>query len=330
MKRLAITFYLCISSALFLFAQSERVSEILKDAPVRVGEIVIVDGLVTQLEDAKNINFNDYWLKDKYGGLILIHTDGKTPPTTNKKYTVKGYLTFNKENNMYFISETERTQLSDDAFVFVTDESNTSNEETYAPLPWWEQHFKNIAIIGSIVIILLIIIAFSVSRKGNKSGKSKTSYTSEFVDSSTKSKIDKPVSDVVQKNTEELKTIIIPKAAPKTMKFVPGKLEIIKGADIGKTFKIAGIPQSDGSSIVTIGREASTEANMFSHIQLKEHTISRKQAEIIERNGSVKIKNLSTTNYTKIDGKELAPNEIQELKPNSIITLGEVEIKYIL
>lgn len=157
----------------------------------------------------------------------------------------------------------------------------------------------------------------------------KPSFTSQLdSEKPTKNKIESPVSEVVLNNTEDLKTMIIPKADPKTMKFIPGKLEVLKGADIGKTFKIAGTPQKDGSSVVTIGREASTEANMFSHIQLKEHTISRKQAQIIESNGIIKVKNLSATNFTKIDGKELLPNETQDLKTDSIITLGEVEVKY--
>ncbi len=308
--------------------KAERVSQILNNASQRVGEIVEVDGLVTQLQDANKSNFKDYWLKDKYGGIIMVHTDGTEDPITNKKYNVKGYLTYNADNGLYYISETYRNQLSDDAFIIV----EPSNPFTPTPaIPWWKENFLILVIAGGAIILALIIIAFVVSSKKSKSIQNvKPSYTSHMTANSAETKVSISNIETVQNNTEELKTMIIPKADPKTMKFIPGELEILKGADIGKKFKIAGSPQSDGTSIVTIGRENSNESNMFSHIHLKEKTISRQQAQIIQSNGNIKVKNLSKTNLTKVDGKELMPDETIELSPNAIISLGEVEIKYLL
>lgn len=102
---------------------------------------------------------------------------------------------------------------------------------------------------------------------------------------------------------------------------------MITGDDKGKKIKISGYPTEDGST-VTIGRESVTGPRDFAHIQLKERTISRKQAEIIFKDGKLYIKNLSETNYTKLDSKEIPPNTSLELKPASVITLGEIELKY--
>jgi predicted component of type VI protein secretion system len=111
------------------------------------------------------------------------------------------------------------------------------------------------------------------------------------------------------------------------MKFIPGEFEVITGDDKGRIIKIGGYPTEDGS-IVTIGREEVTGQRDFAHIQLKEKTISRRQAEIILKDGKMYIKNLSQTNYTKLDGKEIPPNTSSELNSGSVITFGEVEMKY--
>jgi len=79
---------------------------------------------------------------------------------------------------------------------------------------------------------------------------------------------------------------------------------------------------------VTIGREQITGPRDFAHIQLKERTISRRQAELILKDGKLYLKNLSETNFTKLDGKDLPPNTSAPLSPGSIMTFGEVEMKY--
>jgi predicted component of type VI protein secretion system len=77
-----------------------------------------------------------------------------------------------------------------------------------------------------------------------------------------------------------------------------------------------------------LGREEITGERAYAHIQLHEKTVSRKQAEILSDNGKLIIKNLSTTNYTMVDGKELLPGVTAELKPNTVFKVGEVEIRY--
>ena len=117
--------------------------------------------------------------------------------------------------------------------------------------------------------------------------------------------------------------------APKTLQFLPGELKIISGTDSGKIFKIAGYPTDEGK-VVTIGREEVIGERGYAHIKLMESTVSRKQAEIIQTDKELKVKNISTTNLTEVDGIVLKPNQEVELKPNSTIKIGEIVFQYIV
>jgi len=118
-------------------------------------------------------------------------------------------------------------------------------------------------------------------------------------------------------------------SAATTMISMPGELVIVSGKETGKSYKMIGNLSSEGS-VVTIGRKILNDDPYSSHIQIDDYfsTVSRLQAEIISKRGKVYIKNLSKTNYTQVDGKKLNPGEKTELKPGSIIKMGELEMKY--
>jgi hypothetical protein len=134
-------------------------------------------------------------------------------------------------------------------------------------------------------------------------------------------------SDVEYDN--DFQTIRIVTDSPKTLKFIPGKLVITAGADKGKEFMISGYP-TDRGNVVSIGRESIGGDRAYSHIQLTGKTISRKQAEIIQNDGKLFLRNLSETNHTEMDGDELNPEQEMEIKPNSVIRMGEVEFQYVV
>lgn len=181
-----------------------------------------------------------------------------------------------------------------------------------------EKYWLTVVILASALLVLsLILLLFA--RKRNVEASPIPVKHNINVNSSDKN--DPAISK------DNLKTMIIPSSAPRTMKFIPGEFEVISGDDKGKLIKIGGYPTPEGS-IVTIGREEVTDHRDFAHIQLKERTISRRQAEIVLKDGKLYIKNLSETNYTKLDGKEIPPNTSSELNSGSVITFGEVEMKY--
>jgi hypothetical protein len=128
---------------------------------------------------------------------------------------------------------------------------------------------------------------------------------------------------------DDFKTIIINRDSPdKTLIMIPGSFEIITGLDQGKSFRMSGFPSPEGS-VITIGRENVTGEKKYSHIQLKEKTVSRKQAEIIYKEKRLFIKNLSESNLTQLNGAELAIGLLKEIQNNSVIKTGEVEFRYI-
>jgi hypothetical protein len=127
----------------------------------------------------------------------------------------------------------------------------------------------------------------------------------------------------------EFKTVKLTVGAPKTMKFIPGQLVIVSGEDKGKSFRIAGYPTPEGS-IVSIGRDTVHGDRAYAHIQLdnKFQTVSRRQAELIYIDNRLYARNLSETNPTQVDGIEIRPGEKTDVKPGSVIRMGELEFQY--
>jgi pSer/pThr/pTyr-binding forkhead associated (FHA) protein len=183
---------------------------------------------------------------------------------------------------------------------------------------WLENNLLIIVIGGSAILLLILIVVLLLKKK---SGEVNKKPIPEVKNTPTVSEKSGPTPK------ENLKTMIIPATSSRTMKFIPGGLEVLTGLDKGRIIRISGYPTPEGS-IVTIGREPVTGPRDFAHIQFKERTISRRQAEIIFKDGKLYIKNLSETNFTSLDGKEIPVNTSVELKSDSIITFGEIEMRY--
>ncbi|MFB6247127.1 MAG: FHA domain-containing protein [Salinibacter sp.] len=119
------------------------------------------------------------------------------------------------------------------------------------------------------------------------------------------------------------------KAPPKTMKFVPGRLVIAAGPDQGKEFRIAGRPTPDGN-VVTIGRAEVKGERAFAHIQLGDtyRTVSRMQAEVIQQDQTILLKNTSETNPTMVNGNQVPTGNTVELQDGDMIRMGELMLRY--
>jgi len=113
------------------------------------------------------------------------------------------------------------------------------------------------------------------------------------------------------------------------MKFVPGRLVIAAGPDQGKEFRIAGRPTPEGN-VVTIGRAEVEGEKAFAHIQLGDtyRTVSRMQAEIIQQDDKILLKNTSETNPTMVNGDHVPTGESVELDGGDMIRMGELMLRY--
>ena len=186
------------------------------------------------------------------------------------------------------------------------------------------------AALGLLVLALIIVLAL---RKPRQMPPPPPMPTME--PASTKFK-EEPATETVRINVDQdYTTIKLQQSAPATVKFIPGELEILNGLDKGKSFKMAGYPTSDGS-VATIGRDHDgwqsqvAPERQYAHIRLKDesNTLSRMQAELVHRGGTLYLKNLSKVNPAQVDGEDVPVNEVVEIKPDSIIKTGFIEFRY--
>jgi pSer/pThr/pTyr-binding forkhead associated (FHA) protein len=308
--------FVFLFSTFLAFAQSTKVDtttvEKIRSNPVSFNKhIVQVTGFVTQYIEGEGTS-NYYLLKGEFGASIKVNASDSAPEI-NKKYVVNGILYIEAPSMVPFISEKSRLPIGE-TVVYVKETTSIFSE--------WIIY----VIIGAIVV--LVGLYFILKRKKSQLANVPESMQEPIIDEGLETTTQIP-SDVPMEpmTTDDFKTIKITASSPKTLKFIPGKLTIVSGEDVGKSFKIAAFPTPEGS-IISIGREEVKGDRSFSHIQLMQKTISRKQAEIIQKDGQLYIKNLSETNLTQVDGIELQPNVKTELKQGSIIRLGELEVKY--
>jgi len=251
-------------------------------------EQVIISGMVNQYFPSTTKTTSYYLVQGNFGGVMNVNTSLK-PPTTFRKYQITGVVVIDQVQGRPVIIEKSRRAI-------------------YGAISY--------VLAGLVVLLIAFMVAFLFfNRKKEKSTKSGTADKG------------KEKTDTSGSSSTDYATIKLTTGTPPTMILIPGELEIISGRDKGKSFRIAGYPTTEGS-IVTLGREPVDGDRKYAHIQLLEKTVSRKQAELIYRNGVLYIKNLSETNFTQVDGQTLTINEAAELKSGMVIRAGEVEFRY--
>lgn len=278
------------------------------NSPARFNnEFVKIHGLVIQYTQGDNQTTSFYLLKSDYGAIIRVNT-AQGRPETNAKYDVSGTVVIDQSNHQVYLVEQLKYKIFD----------TVPKPETI--------NWLLVLIIGGVLLLIILVIVYFIIRIS--SGKS--SVTNE-----PSMHPHHHHEDVLQEmnfssmDDSDFKTIRISQSSPKTLKLIPGKLQIISGLDKGKEFPIMGFPGSEGC-VLSIGREKGSSESELSHIQLLEKTVSRRQAEIMYIDNKLFVKNLSDTNLTQLNGVDLKIGESGEVVPNSIIKTGEVEFKYIL
>jgi hypothetical protein len=303
MKKLYLIFCMSILT-IGLIANEVTIEDIIRNPQNYEKEEVTFKGIVTQYIEGTETSTAHYLIKGDFGGQIRVNTAEESPETYSK-YKVTGIIYFDRKTGNFFVSEKSREP------VIVVKEENKNLLINKTEQTNKDKLLLYLMIAGAALIIILIIILLLRKKTPVVTAASGESSSPKY------------------KTEDEFQTIKINRSPdPKTMKLIPGQLKIVAGADTGKVFRIAGQPTSDGD-IATIGRESVEGDGKYAHIQLKEKTVSRKQAMLIYRDGKLYVKNLSETNFTKVDGIELKPDETIEVKSNSTIKTGEVEFQYI-
>lgn len=304
---------LCLLVAIPQLSFAQRkvdVRDITDNPGAHVGETVEVQGTITQFIRAPSASLSHYVLQGSFGGTIRVTTPS-AEPELNRRHVITG--TVYSENGIPFIHEDRK---------YCVDCSRNG------PPPAADNTLLYIIIFAIVALIGVAAFYFIHQKKAASAGPAFDPGPPPIPGASPETV--KP--DVSTMREDDFSTIKINFSGGdlKTMKFIPGKLELISGADRGKTFMFAGYPTEKGSE-VTIGREKVEGERGSSHIQIDPQfqTVSRKQALLRYRKGKLYVKNLSQTNPTELNGVRLQAGEEKEMEFGAKLRTGELEFKYI-
>jgi len=308
------------------------------------GQQVSIEGTVDRhVESGEDTETMNYILRNDSGDEIRARTTDE-PPETGSEYNVVGVIEISPFNRQPILDEENRTQISGG-------QSEASSSESL------RQGFSTITVylilgLGVLVIVVLAYFAYASQEDEPVSeitpqedgapesdapaaDLSSTELEGKQDDeagfpepSGQRIKSESSSSQEPEEESDGPETLKF-KAPPKTMKFVPGRLVIAAGPDQGKEFRIAGRPTPDGN-VVTIGRAEVEGERAFAHIQLGDtyRTVSRMQAEIIQQDQTILLKNTSETNPTMVNGDQVPAGETVELGDGDMIRMGELMLRY--
>jgi pSer/pThr/pTyr-binding forkhead associated (FHA) protein len=107
-----------------------------------------------------------------------------------------------------------------------------------------------------------------------------------------------------------------------TLRFLPGRLEVVAGPDAGREIRFVAPPGVGDTVEITFGR---TEGPAYRHVQLLARTVSRRHAVMVLSDDHWSLQNLSATNPVLLNGRALAADEIAPLLVDGDrIEMGEV------
>lgn len=124
----------------------------------------------------------------------------------------------------------------------------------------------------------------------------------------------------------ESKTVVMSQPEAKEDNLIPGSFSFNLNGQAEK-IELKGFPTGLGY-IATVGREAAETEKAESHLRIADPTVSRKQAEFIFESGNLYIRNLSGTNPSVLNGKEMGSGSLDQVLPGSQLKFGEVIVTY--
>ncbi|WP_310570024.1 FHA domain-containing protein [Gemmatimonas sp.] len=109
-----------------------------------------------------------------------------------------------------------------------------------------------------------------------------------------------------------------------TLQFLPGRLEVVGGPDVGREIRFVRTPGRDAIE-VTFGRN---EGPPYRHVQLHDATVSRAHARMRFRDGRWSLSNLSATNPVLRNGLVVDGDVDLPLVEGDRIEMGEVVFRF--
>ncbi len=307
---------------------------------------------------------NEYYIEDSHGIGMAVSSDQR--PETKTKYNIYGAVSMypasnnrgiiyekiraqyyekaedqKKNSPEYVISESKKRQqeevlakekevLAKEKEVLAQEKENSSKERNNLII---------YILIGVVLVALIIVLIFTLNSSGRNTRQNREALLQRNIPPQASvnmqaggSSSSTGMNETIQVSSGNTMRWIV---RDKTTKYIPGKFVVVSERDRGTEFRMGGFPTANGN-IVSLGRKKFNDIQpperRQAHIEIEEKftSVSREQLEIRERNGDLFVKNLSKTNHTKVNDIMLGENEESPLKTGDVLTLGELEIKYIV
>lgn len=134
-----------------------------------------------------------------------------------------------------------------------------------------------------------------------------------------------PRREVLRDHATNASTLRLERTADGTLQFLPGKLEVLEGRDVGQEIRFVKTAGPEGQT-VTFGR---AEGAQYRHVQLQEHTVSRHHAKMALDGKTWTLTNMSRTNPVTVNGLPLGDEGAHVvLRDGDRIEMGEVVFRF--
>ena len=309
----------------------------------QVDIVGMVDRYVSpQSGDDSSVRF--FYMRDAYGDALLVRTTAEMPDL-RVLYHINGTVTRDVRGQLFVDEDNRRARpISDvEGFGRTNIEEPTVSPEAIATEPAGGDPFTDIFpideegmpswmiglfILTGALLVALIYFVFKPAPKTATSGVSSAPFDAKPVAAtpsaaSTPSSTPAPPAGLPEPSSViEDRTVKFYAPPPGTIKVLGGRFEVEKPEK--NTIRFFSVPSPDGATVITFGRKP---GKPYTHVQIKEPTVSSEQARIRIKDGIYEIENLSKTNPTLVNGDEVAEGG-QKLKDRDTVEMGEVSFVF--
>ena len=337
-----------VLSVACLSAQTIQVEKIRSNPQAHVNEIRTVEGIAVRYVDQGTSTTGAFYLEDDFGHQIRVVT-GETLPPRNSRVRVTGLVSLDRTGDPFITASTIVMQNSASAGPqprtpeAATAESrpesgnvdrdgdgvrddldrclNTSAGATVDATGCAIATFTiDPVLVGGIGLLLIAAVWWLLNRRRTRLMPA----AGTAVASNAKEHLSREAGQgtAASEAAFDGKTIKFSRPPTGTMKLLPGHLEVIEGADAGEIIRFMKISGQPGE--ITFGRVA---GRPYTHIELKEPTVSREHARMHLQAGTWVLENRSTTNPVVVNGHEIDDTGYP-LKDGDEIEMGQVKFKF--
>ncbi len=293
-----------------------KVSDIRANPRGYANNIVTVEGFATQWidrEPQKTTAF--YFLKDDWGGVIKIRTS-KEKPLIGERYRVTGPVGID-------VPLTKDPYISEETRVHIRPSGGEASQPVPTPVvitpPVEGLSTQTVLLIAAIVVVLILLVGLLVWLARSRSTAASADLGGGGI--APGESFAEPGGQVI-----EGRTIKMHAPPPGTLKILPGYLEVAKGDETVKEIRFYKV-KGQSTPEVTFGRLAGPP---YSHIELKQMTVSRRQAKLTYINNQWILTNFAATdsNPTRHNGLELPVDGQVALGEGDRIEMGELQFVF--